>query len=286
MIKNYLALNQNEKLVLVKFIKEKTNVKEKDIIESLESEVYNFGEGIFIYIKEGIINSCLSVVLELVEKNNVVYIHKVICDNKHVLNELIKFSVDYIENKYLVKEIYLASTNELTLSLLKEIGYQKDYSSYRMKLKNERLDEKIIDIETLKLENLNLENIDEYEEVYEKSFLDMPHGTYRNKEDLKEYLYKENYRCFLVKESNKTIGFCEIDIKDNNRAYFDLGLIKEFRGRGYGTKLLDTIIINIKESGIKNICLIVIEKNNIALNLYKKRGFEIFEKISDWIVIK
>lgn len=286
MIKNYMNLTQNEKLKVVKFIKEKTNSNEKEIIENLESEVYNFGEGIFIYLKDEIVKGCLSVVLEIVDKTSAVYIHKIICDSKYELEDLINFSIDYIEKKYHAKEIYLASRDEITLRLLDELGYKKDYSSYKMILKREELNKEKFNLETLEFEVLTLDNIDEYEKTYNKSFLDMPHGTYTEKEELKEYIYKENYRSFLVKENNKTIGFFEIDIKDSETAYFDVGLIQNFRGQGYGKKLLEKIIMKLKERGIKNICLIVIERNDIAFNLYKKRGFEIFEKISDWIIIK
>lgn len=50
--------------------------------------------------------------------------------------------------------------------------------------------------------------------------------------------------------------------------------------------MLETAIETLNEKNVKEVCLIVIGNNKIALNMYEKRGFEIYEKISDWYKIK
>lgn len=284
MIKNYLNLTANEKLLVVEFIKEKTNSKEEEVISRLESEVYKFGEGVFVYIKNGFINGCLSIVLELVEKNNTVYIHNIIVDDKEILKELINFSITYVENEYLVNEIYLASKDNTTLDFLEELGYSKDYSSYKMKL----VDYKGINEENiLEVEALTEDKIDEYVKLYEDTFLDMPHGTFITKEEVMELLSKpkNEYEIFFVKKDNEYIGFIEAKVEENI-GEFDIGLVKEHRSKGYGSHLVDKAINILKNKKVKDINLIVIERNSVAFNLYKKLGFEIEDKLSDWIIIK
>lgn len=55
---------------------------------------------------------------------------------------------------------------------------------------------------------------------------------------------------------------------------FDLYVIKEYRGRGIGKKLLNTAIEDLKHHGIEIIQLTVINSNKRAIELYKKFGFE------------
>lgn len=67
---------------------------------------------------------------------------------------------------------------------------------------------------------------------------------------------------------------------------FDIGLCKKYRGIGYGKLLLETAIEFLKNKKVKKISLIVIERNNVAYNLYNKRGFEKESVLSYWIVDK
>lgn len=63
---------------------------------------------------------------------------------------------------------------------------------------------------------------------------------------------------------------------------FDLGLIKSARGKGYGKLLLETAISFLNSKKVKEISLIVITKNTLAYDMYKKRGFKESELVSYW----
>ena len=41
----------------------------------------------------------------------------------------------------------------------------------------------------------------------------------------------------------------------------------------------------MKQKKVGELCLTVIEKNSIAYEMYKKRGFKIYNKLSDWIEV-
>jgi ribosomal protein S18 acetylase RimI-like enzyme len=52
-----------------------------------------------------------------------------------------------------------------------------------------------------------------------------------------------------------------------------MGVLKEYRRRGIGTKLMDNAIDAAKDFGMEKIELEVYTSNIPAINLYEKRGF-------------
>lgn len=182
-------------------------------------------------------------------------------------------------NKYNAKKVLLGIRSDNLLKLAQDIGLKRSYSSFNMVLSNR---EKVNDV--LDKIRLSKENIEEYVDVYNKSFMDMPHGTYIEIEEAKSYLKNKNDNedYFIVLDKGESIGFLNTIIKDK-KAFFDIGLIKEYRGKGYGKKILETAIQFLNEKQVEEICLTVIEKNSIAYEMYKKRGFKVYNKLSDWI---
>ena len=64
----------------------------------------------------------------------------------------------------------------------------------------------------------------------------------------------------------------EISI-ENNKGKFDIGLMKNYRGKGYGNRILETAIQFLVNKKVSEIALVVIEENKLAHKIYKKRGF-------------
>lgn len=284
MVKSFLDMDIKEQERALNFIMKYKNTYKsvEDFKNELNNKICNYGEGIIFYYDENGIKGKLSIILELVEKLKVIYINKIICpyEDENILKALIN-EAKTIADKYKAKEILIGIRDEKLMNLTKKLGLNKSYSSFKMILKNKSTIYNTL--ETVKLSN---KNIEDYVNTYNKSFMDMPHGTFIEIEDAKEYLEnkdpKEDY--FIIIKNNEKIGFLSTVIEDN-KGFFDIGLIKEYRGKGYGKKLLETAIEFFKEKNVDNICLIVIEKNEVAFEMYKKRGFEVYEKLSDWIEI-
>ena len=55
---------------------------------------------------------------------------------------------------------------------------------------------------------------------------------------------------------------------------FDIIVKEEFRGKGYGKEIVETILAKAKETGIKKAYLSVVNDNIIAKKLYGKLGFK------------
>jgi ribosomal protein S18 acetylase RimI-like enzyme len=282
MIKSFLELNNDEKILALEFIKknENTDLSLVEIEEEIKGKLCNCGEGVLFYFDENIISGKISVILELVNKLKTVYITGLICplDNEKILKSLINEALE-LSNKYYANKVLLGIRNSNLLNLSEDIGLKRSYSSFNMILNNREKSNDVLD----KIE-LSKENIEEYVDVYNKSFMDMPHGTYIEIEDAKGYLANENDNedYFIVLDKDENIGFLNTIINDK-KAFFDIGLIKEYRGKGYGKKLLETAIQFLNKKQVEEICLTVIEKNSIAYEMYKRRGFKVYNKLSDWI---
>ena len=52
-----------------------------------------------------------------------------------------------------------------------------------------------------------------------------------------------------------------------------LYLLPEYMGKGYGKRLLETAVTELRKQGYANIFLWVLEENNRARNFYERFGF-------------
>lgn len=238
----------------------------------------------YFFFKDNKVVGSVKVILEAIRHLRVVYIHFLTVANNaenevHIVSELLTSAINIGKCKGGSK-ILLGVGNEKILKLLNELGYISSYNSYKMKLENRKTTS-----EPLELINLSAKNKEEYLNVFNKSFSDMPHGCYYEMEDIEKYLNdnSEN-RYYLVRDKNKLIGFMNIEI-ENKVGSFDIGLCNEFRGVGYGKRLLETAIYTLNAVNVDKVTLNVIEKNSIALNMYLKRGFVIDNILSHWIEI-
>jgi RimJ/RimL family protein N-acetyltransferase len=92
----------------------------------------------------------------------------------------------------------------------------------------------------------------------------------------------------MMEESNSTIFVAEIDKKlvgylvviggsakrNKHSCYLVIGILKEFRGKGIGTKLFEELQRWARERNIHRLELTVVTQNEAALALYTKMGFK------------
>lgn len=264
---------------------------ETDYINSFEqinklydAKIYDYGNGaLFYFIYDKVVaNICL--VLEVAEVLKTAYIHKIVINKEveninKILEELIQKAI-IIAKDYKVSKIKLG-LDEKTFSRLKRYGFDYEYRSIKMKL-----EDPIKKYETLNLKELSVSNKERYVEVYNESFSDMSHGTFIEIEDVNKLLTKDKDKnkeiySFIVCDNNTEIGFMEITI-ENNKGKFDIGLMKEYRGKGYGNRLLESAIQFLVDKKVDEISLIVIEESRVAHEMYKKRGLKESFVIGYW----
>lgn len=63
--------------------------------------------------------------------------------------------------------------------------------------------------------------------------------------------------------------------RNKHSSYIVMGILKEYRGKGIGTKLFEELERWALNHNIRRLELTVVTRNEAALSLYKKMGFEI-----------
>ncbi|MBQ6935041.1 MAG: GNAT family N-acetyltransferase [Clostridia bacterium] len=58
-------------------------------------------------------------------------------------------------------------------------------------------------------------------------------------------------------------------------AHLHINLLEDYQGKGYGTELMNTLILKLKEMGVGGVMLLASESNKGAVNFYKRNGFKI-----------
>lgn len=80
------------------------------------------------------------------------------------------------------------------------------------------------------------------------------------------------HNSFVLYADSLVVGYC---IGGKEGEIYSFAILEEYRGKGYGKKLLNTAIEHFVKKGIKKVSLNVRVSNNIAISLYKSLGFSI-----------
>lgn len=74
----------------------------------------------------------------------------------------------------------------------------------------------------------------------------------------------------------------DINPRERNVEILSFGVLKEFQGRHYGTKLMQKLVEEFGSMRVQNVNLVVQKTNKIAISLYEKFGFKLFEEDSNY----
>lgn len=80
---------------------------------------------------------------------------------------------------------------------------------------------------------------------------------------------------YLAENDNGVIGKVHLEVSEGTGGIYGLGVLPEYRNKGYGREILVRAIEKLQERNIKGIMLQVAVKNKRALNLYCSCGFEV-----------
>jgi GNAT superfamily N-acetyltransferase len=93
--------------------------------------------------------------------------------------------------------------------------------------------------------------------------------------------YLQNASVF-IKNHNECVGYGQIIFNNDNYFIVNLGIVKEQRGKGFSTYLLNYLVNVCYDRGVKNIYIRVDQQNTIAKTLYLNNGFEFVNTVSIW----
>jgi ribosomal-protein-alanine N-acetyltransferase len=109
----------------------------------------------------------------------------------------------------------------------------------------------------------------------------------KNQEKLLKYSKKLRKIFYVIKNQDKIAGYCiyylkpELSFKGLKKksVIYSVAIDKKFREMGYGRKLLEESIKEMRLNEISSVLLYVNVNNTPAIKLYEKMGFQILKKI-------
>ena len=111
-------------------------------------------------------------------------------------------------------------------------------------------------------------------------------------EDMEQYvlsMVKSNSFLLLLFDGQEVAGFLSAKRGAANRikhsAYIVCGVLKNLRGKGYGTSLFRELLAWAPENGITRLELTVMCHNEKAVHLYQNMGFEIEGKLVHSMIV-
>ena len=84
---------------------------------------------------------------------------------------------------------------------------------------------------------------------------------------------EKGYYSMVLEDNERLVGFAIMAISSEESHLLNIGVSKDFRGSGFGEKILKKMIIAAEVMGSKKIILEVRVSNKIAYRLYEKLGF-------------
>ena len=83
----------------------------------------------------------------------------------------------------------------------------------------------------------------------------------------------------IAVEDNRIVGWCDIETNDregfSHAGKLGMGILKEYRGQGIGSKLLKETLSAAKAGHLERVELDVYASNTTAIKLYEKFNFQI-----------
>ncbi|WP_440948846.1 GNAT family N-acetyltransferase [Methanosarcina sp. T3] len=111
----------------------------------------------------------------------------------------------------------------------------------------------------------------------------------KNQEELLKYSTKLRKIFYVIKNQDKIAGYCIYYLKPGlsfkglkkKSVIYSIAIDSKFRGMGYGRKLLEESIKEMKLNGISSVLLYVNVANTSAIKLYEKMNFQIIKEIEE-----
>ncbi len=95
--------------------------------------------------------------------------------------------------------------------------------------------------------------------------------------EFQKKLITNNWPVYYAINNGEVIGWADISLPSNprlsHRGFLGMGLLRQFRGKGLGTNLLNRALDHAKNIGIEKVELTVYTNNMAAIGLYKKCSF-------------
>ncbi|MGV8982265.1 GNAT family N-acetyltransferase [Clostridium sp.] len=303
-IKQFNLISSLQKKELYNFIKSTDLTYNKTYIEMTkiyESDTFNEGNSVFILFHEGKIKGSAALITKEISINGQVFITDICVERESIPNQdtstlkisnteiflrlLIETVVQYC-NKFSYKSIKVGirESEIYLIPYINKLGFSHIYDAVIMKYREDR--NMILKTDNdIELKPLCISDSQEYMNIHNEAFKNSPNGGTIDELEVKDYIvqYANNEDligiCFYQK---KPCGIYELSI-DGNTGWIDtLAILPNYQNSGFGKSLIVKCIKKLYGKDVEKIKLLVITSNDIALAVYKNRGFEEEGVFSYW----
>jgi ribosomal protein S18 acetylase RimI-like enzyme len=186
-----------------------------------------------------------------------------------VFKRLFSLVKDEWGKREIQKMLLLSDHNSISgLEFIKYTGADYDSSEYEMYLRNNvKQDLMQNNVVLRKAANKDAEEVARQNSIYFNM-------EYKEEDVLiPEEEEKRGMVIYMAEVDNKIIGKVHLETSGNVAGIYGLGVISEYRGKGYGRETLTRAVEKLKEANPKDIMLQVAVENRNALGLYISCGF-------------
>lgn len=205
----------------------------------------------------------------------------------------IKFIPEYSTFEY-YKEVFkffnscnsiiISENNNLNTTLLIELGFSVERAIIEMERDINSYEEQNND-ENISFATFKEGKDEKYRCLIQNKVFDSANRQSINKEDIIYEKYQNYYipeGCIFIKHKGVHVGYGQLIKKDSKIYIANFGILPEYRGKGYGKKLLKYIVNIAHDLGNSKIYLKCDKKNIEAVNLYIGEGFKTIDTYHEY----
>lgn len=205
----------------------------------------------------------------------------------HIYRNMLEFVHEYYSNTN-IKRIEFTGLNDkgCLTEALKDSGFIMGKEHIQMEKAIQDLSS-----ENIRMDSKTFYEIGDKKWIYNFMKECMEESIFNYKEEeIDELTHANSDLVFVLFESNKPIGFIISYInekrnkQENKKVIYieEIAVLKEYRNKGYGFKLIEFILDKGRSNGMYIGRLHVYRHNEKAYGLYKKLGFDEIKSIGHW----
>ncbi|WP_440944934.1 GNAT family N-acetyltransferase [Methanosarcina sp. T3] len=140
-------------------------------------------------------------------------------------------------------------------------------------------------------EQTEKENIETVDDTMLPEILRIQVEGFKNERQGDIIRYSKKFRnvFYVIKNQDQVIGYCIYHLKpafssrgfEKKAVVYSIAIDSKFRNKGFGRKLLEESIREMKLNGVLSILLYVNVNNTPAIKLYRKTGFFIVKEVEN-----